>query len=92
MAKKTKLMKSKDRLSRAEAADFLRQLADKVEAGTVSLIQGDAETMLEIPAQVTLEVEAQQKPKRRGTKHALEVEIEWTVGQDGAAQSGLELG
>lgn len=92
MSKKTVLMKSKDRLSRADAAAFLRQLAEKVEGGEVSLIQGDQEVVLEIPAQVQLDVEAQDKPKKRGTKRQLEIEMEWYVGLEGEARSGLELG
>lgn len=92
MAKKTVLMKSKDRLSRADAAAFLRQLADKVESGEVSLIQGSQEVSLEIPAQVTLEVDAEDKSKKRGTKRSLEIEMEWYVGMEGEARSGLELG
>ncbi|MEJ2759475.1 MAG: amphi-Trp domain-containing protein [Anaerolineales bacterium] len=92
MTKKTVLLDSKERLSRADAANFLRQLADKVEAGNVSLIQGNEEVSLTIPHQVTLEVQAKEKAKRQGAKHILEVEIEWTVGSDGEVKPGLELG
>jgi amphi-Trp domain-containing protein len=92
MAKKTVLMSSKERVSRTDAAAFLRQLADKLEAGSVSLIQGDHEVLLDIPAQVKLEVDAKDKPKRRGTQRQLEIEIEWTVGVDGEPKSGLALG
>ncbi len=92
MAKKTILIKSKERLSRADAAEFLRQLADKLEAGNVLLIQGTQEVSLEVPAQLTLEVDADDKRKKRGTKRSLEIEMEWYLGAEGEAKSGLELG
>ena len=56
MAKKIILMSSDTQVSRADAAAFLRQLADKLESGSVSLIQGEQEVVLEIPAQVQLEI------------------------------------
>ncbi len=92
MAKKTVLMSSKERVSREDAAAFLRQLADKLDAGNISLIQGENEVMLEIPGQIKLEVEATDKPKKRGTQRQLEIEIEWVVGVDGDPKSGLALG
>lgn len=92
MAKKIVLMSSDTQVSRADAAAFLRQLADKLESGSVSLIQGEQEVVLEIPAQVQLEIEAEEKPKKGGAKRQLEIEIEWITGPGGEPQEKLELG
>lgn len=92
MARKNVLIKSKNRMSRPDAAAFLRQLADKVESGKVALILGTDEVSLDIPAQVSLEVKADDKPKRRGTKRSLEVELEWYTGVDGEPKADLKLG
>ena len=89
--KKFVLMKSKQRLDRAAAADFLRQLADKLESGTVSLNQAGEQLQLEIPDQVVLEVEAEDKVKPRGTKRQLEIEIEWVEGDTSTKRQPISL-
>ncbi len=92
MGKETILIKSEEKMSRADTAAFLRQLADKLDSGAVTLKQGMEEVVLEIPAQITLEIKAEDEAKRKGTKRSLEVEIEWLLGADQAPQTGIELG
>jgi amphi-Trp domain-containing protein len=92
MARKSILIKNEVRMSREEAAAFLRQLADKLESGQVHMVQGNREVALNVPAQVVLEVQVDDKPKpRKGTKRSLEVEIEWYTGTDGEPPASLEL-
>jgi len=92
MTKKSVLLKNKDRMARSDAAAFLRQLADKLEAGQIHLVQGNREVALEVPEQVILEVQVDEKPKRqKGTKRSLEIEIEWRTGVDGELPASLEL-
>lgn len=84
------LFKSEEPSSRQAAAEFLRNLADKVEAGRVVLKQGDTETVLEPTEKLTLEIKAEQKEKPgKPTKLQLEVELEWYPDQP---DSGVELG
>ncbi|WP_029898863.1 amphi-Trp domain-containing protein [Desulfohalovibrio reitneri] len=84
------LFKSEEPSSRGDAAKFLRQLADKVESGHVVLKQAGEETSLDLPENLTLEVKAEQemKPGRAG-KMSLEVEMEWTPGEE--PKGGVEL-
>ena len=71
------LYKSEEYLSRSELASFLRQLAERVESGTVVLTNGGQETTVEVGERVELEVQYETKEKPRGTRHQLELEIEW---------------
>lgn len=86
MTRETVLFKSKEAMGRAQVADFLRELADKVASGRVTLQQGAEELPLNLPEQVMLEVEVEDEQKSRGIEHCLEVEIKWY--DDGAGPKG----
>jgi len=84
MGKETRLFKSEEKKSRADAAEFLRRLADKVADGRVVLSQGSEDLPLQIPANVILEVQVEDEKKgRKGVQHSLEVEIKWFDGEEG---------
>lgn len=82
MGQEKVLLKSEERKSLAEAASFLRQLADKVESGQVSLVQADNELSFNLPGMVTLELKVEEEDKRGRTKFGIEVEIEWYEGDE----------
>lgn len=91
MGREVRLFKSEERKSRQEAAAFLRELAGKVEAGTVVLRQGQDETRLDMSDAVVLEIQVEDEDKgRRGTQHSLEVEIKWF--EDDESGGPLQLG
>ena len=92
MGKEVVLFKSEEKRSTADVAAFLRQLADKVEAGQVILRQGADELTLTLPPTVTLEVKAEEEGTKSGVKHSLEVELEWRPGGGEEAAGPLELG
>lgn len=91
MGKEKRLFKSQERKNRAEVGEFLRQIAEKLVNGQVVLRRGDEELVLDIPANLVLEVlvESEQKKGKR-VQHSLELEIKWTDGDDQGGQ--LELG
>ena len=92
MAKKSVLLKNTDRTTRSDAVAFLRQLADKLEAGQVHLVQGTREVAMDIPEKLILEVKVSDKPRRRmGTKRSLELELEWYTGTEAEPRADLEL-
>ena len=92
MGKEVVLFKSEEKRSTAEVAQFLRQLADRVEKHEVILRKGTDELTLTLPGMVTLEVKAEEETSRSGKKkHSLEVELEWKPGSEKQAGS-LELG
>jgi amphi-Trp domain-containing protein len=83
VVKKTILFKSDERKNIIEVAEFLHQLADKIEGGKVVLRRGVDEVKLNLPKTVDFEIEAEEKPKKRGKKQSIEIEIEWYEGESG---------
>ena len=93
MGKETKLFKSEERKSRPEVCAFLRQIADKIESGQLSLRQGSNEIRLQFPSSLILEIQVEDEDKRRkGIQHSLEIEIKWFDGDDRGAGGVLEIG
>ncbi len=81
MSKKNVLFKSEEWKARRSAAAFVRELADKLEGGEVSLRRGEDEVNLTVPETVELEIEVTEKVEEHKTEQELEIEIEWTKEQ-----------
>jgi amphi-Trp domain-containing protein len=90
MAKKNVLVKSDQRKNLADSAAFLRDLADKIESGKVTLVQGGKDVEVDLPETVSFELEYYEQPKKYGVKKQLEIELEWTEG--GKKKQGVSLG
>ncbi|KAA3643025.1 MAG: amphi-Trp domain-containing protein [Chloroflexi bacterium] len=86
------LMKSEQRLERSAVVAFLRELADKLDTGTITLTQAEDELQLEVPAQVVLEIKAEEETKSKGTQRSLEIEIEWMLGDGDPSKQAISLG
>ena len=80
MAKKNVIVKSDLRKNMPEVAAFLRELADKVETGQVTLIQSGQDVVIDLPETVSFELEYYEQPKKRGLKKQIEIELQWTEG------------
>lgn len=91
MAKKTVLLKSDEMIDRTELADFLRQVAGALEKGTLVLKQDGNFVTLEVPAQLELEVQVDEKPKKNGKQISVEFELEWQVSESGQPTSGVSV-
>jgi amphi-Trp domain-containing protein len=90
MARKNVLVKSDLRKNLPDVAVFLRELADKIETGKVTLVQGGQDVVIDLPESVSFEIEYYEKPKRQGVKKQLEIEIDWTEG--GKKRQSVSLG
>jgi amphi-Trp domain-containing protein len=90
MAKKNVLVKSDLRKTLPDVAVFLRELADKIETGQVTLIQAGQDVLIDLPETVSFELEYYEQPKKRGLKRQLEIELEWTEG--GRKHKSVSLG
>lgn len=82
MAKEVVLFSSEEHTDAQRVAAFLRELADKVGSGEVRLVKGQETLTLQLPQKLVLEVKAEEEAKGTRTKRSLEVEIEWTDGED----------
>ena len=82
MGRETVLFKTEEKMSRNDAAELLRQIADKIDNGKVVLQQGNKNVKLKIPGRVEVEIKAEKEVGRRKAKKKIEVEIEWLVGSD----------
>lgn len=85
------LFKSESKQSRAEIADYLRRVADSLEAGDdLTLRAGDQSVTLGPPPTAEFEVKAEREHAGDGTPGELSVEfeIEWDEGGDGGGGGG----
>ncbi len=90
MGREVKLFKSEARHSRESVCAFLRQMADKIAEGQVTLSQGADSITLTLPDTLILEVQVEDEQKRRkGTQHSLELEIKWFDTMDDAGPLSL---
>ena len=80
MAKKNILVKSNLRKNLPDAAAFLRELADKIETGQITLVQGGKDVVVDLPETVSFEMEYYEQPKKSGLKKQLEIELQWREG------------
>ena len=86
MGKETILFKTKERKSRSDVSDFLHQLADKISNGQAVLSRSTEEITLELPNNLTLEVQVEDEDKgKKGIQHSLEIEIKWFDNDQGGS-------
>lgn len=89
MGVETVLFKSQEQKSAGDIAATLRQIADKIDAGTLTLKNDAEEIRIEFPQQMVLELKVEEEQGKR-LKKSLEIELEWTVGE-GASQGAQIL-
>ncbi len=85
------LFKSEEKRTRQEIAELLRQVAAKVEAGRLTLSQGEKRLDLDFPATMTVEIKVEEEEKTV-VKRSLEIELEWVPGQEGGESAGVRIG
>jgi amphi-Trp domain-containing protein len=92
MGRETRLFKSRETKRREEIGDFLRQLADRIADGRVTLSQGGEDIVLQLPQSLVLEVQVEDEEKgQKGTQHSLELEFKWFDRESGEQAGPLEL-
>ena len=82
MGRERVLFKSEERKSSVEIAEALRQIADKVEGGTMILKRNSEEITVEFPRNMVLEMKVEEERGKR-LKRSFEVELEWIEGDEG---------
>ena len=83
MGTETVLFKSEEKKTSSEVASTLRQIADKIDSGTMTLKQGSEEITLEFPENIVLELKIEEEQGKR-LKKSFEIELEWIIGEQQA--------
>ncbi len=73
------VFKSEEKKSAADIAATLRQIADKLETGSMILKKGNKETVLKFPQTLTLELKVEEELGLK-LKKSFEIELEWIHG------------
>ena len=76
------LFKSKEMTTCQEIAKLLRKLADKFDQNQFTLKKGRQEVNIKLPDSIELELEVEEKSKKRGLKREFEIEMEWYENAD----------
>ncbi len=83
------LFKSEEKKSSSEIAAILRQVADRVEKGSMTLGQNENSITLDFPRNMILEIKVEEEEKKN-IKRSLEIELEWILNSE--EQGGLVIG
>lgn len=84
MGRETILFKTEEKKTASEIAQTLRLIADKVEAGSLTLRSGDQHVELDFPSNMEIQLKAEEEEGRK-LKRKFEIEIEWVPGESGQA-------
>jgi len=81
MGRETVLFKSEEKKTSHDIANTLRQIAGKIDDGTMILKQGSEEITLEFPKNMVLELKIEEEQGKR-LKKSFEIELEWIIGEE----------
>ena len=84
MGREVVLFKSEEKKTSSDIANTLRQIADKIDEGTMILKQGSEEINLEFPKNMVLELKIEEEEGKR-LKKSFEIELEWIIGEEPAS-------
>ena len=84
MGRETVLFKSEEKKASSDIANILRQIADKIDDGTMILKQGSEEITLEFPKSMVLEMKVEEEQGKKKLKKSFEIELEWVMGEEQA--------
>ena len=81
MGRETVLFKSEEKKTSSDIANTLRQIADKIDDGSMILKQGTEEITLAFPKNMVLELKIEEEQGKR-LKKSFEIELEWIIGEE----------
>ena len=79
MGIETVLFKSEEKKSASEIAAILRQIADKIDSGSMTLMHRGNKIDLNFPPSMVLEMKVEEEQGRK-LKKKFEIELEWVPG------------
>ena len=79
-------------MTRADAAAYLRAVAEKLEAdGTLEFTAGEQSHAVEVPEHLEFEVKVERDSAQSGAKIGVEFELEWKEGDEAASAGPLKI-
>jgi amphi-Trp domain-containing protein len=90
MGRETVLFKTEEKKSAREISETLRLIADKIDAGTMTLSQGDDEVTVTFPATMEIQLKVEEEEGKR-LKKKFEVELEWIPGAEGSGGGSTQI-
>ena len=81
MGIETVLFKSEEKKSATEIANILRQIADKIDSGSIILQKGGDEITVTFPDNMVFELKVEEEQGRK-LKKSFEIELEWIPGEE----------
>lgn len=85
------LFETERKQSRAEIADTLRAVADKLDAGeSITLSAGDQSVDMDPPANPTFEIKAEREGTEPNEELSIEFELEWKPGESDDGPVSIE--
>ncbi|MFP4228371.1 MAG: amphi-Trp domain-containing protein [Salinivenus sp.] len=86
------LFKFERSMTRADAAAYLRSVAEKLEAdGALQLTAGARSHTVDVPDQFEFEVKVERETGQSGAEIGVEFELEWKEGGEASADGPLEI-
>jgi amphi-Trp domain-containing protein len=81
-------------MSRSDVAAYLREVADKLDAGgALEFAAGGHATSVAVPERLQFEVDVERDRHEQGASELeIEFELEWYEDEDGTASGSLEIG
>lgn len=87
-----RLISNKGKKSKQELADFLRAVADRIEAGTMTVGRGDdSPLVLELPDKFGFRFGVKDDIGRSGTQRKVQIGFRWQLGATGKASDDLTI-
>ena len=81
MGIETVLFKSEEKKNAVDIANTLRLIADKIEAGSLTLQQSGKEVKVDFPQSMVFEMKVEEEQGRK-LKKSFEIELEWVPGEE----------
>lgn len=89
MAKKEKLLQSKDKLTRDELAELLEIIAGRIRRGELTLGGGKDSVKMVLPDKFRVKIGIKDAAKKQAQRE-LEIEMKWRVDELGTPMPNLE--
>lgn len=90
MGRETVLFKTEEKKSAKEISETLRLIADKIDAGTMTLSQGGDEVTVTFPATMEIQLKVEEEAGTR-LKKKFEVELEWIPGAEDSGGGSTQI-